>query len=163
MPIEDEPATPPGPAPGPGAPTERSERADAVVTGAAYAVLTLLGAVAGAFGAAVQDWPVAPAVAPALAAVAVLFALLLAAGFGMRSWAGALLPGLAWAAVTLMLSQQRPEGDLLILGNLPGYVYMVGGVLAVCFAPLLILVLCPPGRPSGSWLTAGADRRGPAE
>ncbi|POM27576.1 hypothetical protein BTM25_19920 [Actinomadura rubteroloni] len=133
----------------PAAPRRGDRPLDAMVTGAAYAVLALLGAVVGVFGAAVQLWPFTPAVAPALLAAAAVFAVAYLAGRGMGSRAGAIVPGTAWLVVTLVLSAQRSEGDLLILGNAAGYVYMAAGVLAVVAAPLLV----PAKHPSGSWLT----------
>ncbi|WP_018655736.1 DUF6113 family protein [Actinomadura flavalba] len=132
---------------------DRETPGDAVVAGAAYAALGILGAFWGMIGAVVQAWPAGPE--PVLGVVAVLatFGFVHLAGRGMGARLGAVVPGVAWGVVVLLISQQRPEGDLIIAGSLSGYVYILGGMIAVVAAVLLV----PARRPAGSWLTAGAD------
>ena len=46
----------------------------------------------------------------------------------------AVLPAVVWLVVVLPASQRRPEGDLLILGNTRGLVFLLCGVLAAAVA-----------------------------
>jgi hypothetical protein len=75
----------------------------------------------------------------------------------LRSKLAALTPGLAWMVPTLVLSAERPEGDLVIAANAPGYVYIFGGTAVV----LLAVLLAPSA--GGSWLLRPTPSRIPAK
>ena len=141
------PATPRGPA--------EDGPLEAFVTGAAYAVLALLGAALGVIGAFFQGFGPAPLLAAAFVVVNGGFAWLAAWGMGGRL--GGVVPAAAWLAVAIALSQQRPEGDLVIPGTTSGYVFLVGGLVA--FAVGLATSPVRPREPGG-WLTRGAPPTG---
>ncbi|MEV4255053.1 DUF6113 family protein [Spirillospora sp. NPDC049652] len=167
----DEPAPPPpaAPAPAPDSSPEASPEAapeaspeaapaadpdprlEAVVSGAGYGVLALLGFAYGVFGAFHQDWTVGSFPLPSLLLCAVLFALVFGAGYGMRTKLGAVIPAAAWMIVTFVMSSKQPEGDLVIPGTTAGYVYIVGGLVTA----LVAIAVVPTRRPSGEWLTGG--------
>lgn len=137
------PETTPDPA---GETTGLSRHLYPMVTGAAYAMLTLLGLLLGVYGGTQYAWlsvlplhgaaRTAATVVGALALAALLFVILRLAGIGMGTRMGALLPGAAWFLVTVVMSMPRPEGDLFITGSLAGYAYMFGGCAAVAVAAL---------------------------
>ncbi|WP_285775302.1 DUF6113 family protein [Microtetraspora sp. NBRC 13810] len=127
------------PAPGRG-------RTGPVLTGLAYVVLAVLGvvmAVVGGFQHALYLGAV-----PLAAAGWVL--LLFAVVYGMARMTagklGALVPGVAWMLVSMVLSGERGEGDLVIAANLAGYIYLYGG-----FAVIVLAVLLAPSHGT-SWL-----------
>ncbi|MBW8481463.1 DUF6113 family protein [Actinomadura parmotrematis] len=145
------PATAPAPRRGPDEPGPL----EAFATGAAYAVLALLGAALGVVGSFLQGF------GPAFLAVAVLIAanaaLAWLAAWGMGSRLGGIVPAAAWLAVVLVLSRQRPEGDLVVPGTTSGYVFLIGGMVALAVG----LATSPVGpREPGGWLTRGAPPTG---
>ncbi|MBO2454587.1 hypothetical protein J4573_46390 [Actinomadura barringtoniae] len=137
-------------------PKEPNPRVEAFVGGAAYGALALLGAVVGLIGSFAQDWTVGSSSIPvaAVALVVVNFGLVRLAGFGMGGRMGAVIPLLTWTAVVFLMSQRRPEGDLVVPGTTPGYVYLIGGLVAGVIAVALV----PVKRQPGEWLTGGAGR-----
>lgn len=50
---------------------------------------------------------------------------------------GAVVAAGGWVVVVLLLSTQRPEGDLVVAGSLAGYVWLLGGMVLAggCIAP----------------------------
>ncbi|MQA93809.1 MAG: hypothetical protein GEV11_03910 [Streptosporangiales bacterium] len=136
--------TPETPAPAGG--TDRFRHLYPMVTGAAYAMLTLLGLLLGLYGGMHYGWLGTPAaqggartvlaVAGALLLALLLFVAVRLAGVGMGTRMGALLPATAWFLVTVVMSLPRPEGDLFITGSAAGYAYMFGGCAAVAVAVL---------------------------
>ncbi len=118
----------------------------AAITGAAYGVLLILGVVLGVLGGFSHAWYLQDIPIAAVGWVVALFALPWGMGRLMGTRLAALLPMLSWLLVSFVLSGRRPEGDLTIAGDLAGYVYLYGGMLASAVAVLLI--------PStgGSWL-----------
>jgi hypothetical protein len=63
----------------------------------------------------------------ALALCLAVFALSRLATTSRAPVAGAVL---GWAAVVLLLTVRRPEGDLVVPGTVLGYCWLVGGMLA---------------------------------
>ncbi|WP_214412631.1 DUF6113 family protein [Sphaerisporangium fuscum] len=113
--------------------------AEAVVTGAAYGVLFVLGVAYGVVSGLEHSWPLGDYVPPIpIVLSAVLFGLLYGAGRLMGSKLGAFVPGLGWMLVAMMFSMKRPEGDLVVAADAPGYWYLGGGALALVAAVLLI-------------------------
>jgi hypothetical protein len=125
---------------------------DAFVAGAAYSALGLLGMVVAVLGAFAHPWAVGAVPVAGLVLIAVNFAMVRLAGWAMGGRLGAAIPMLLWTAVTLLLSTRRSEGDLVIPGNMPGYLFIVGGLVAGVIAVSLV----PARRPAGDWLTGGA-------
>jgi hypothetical protein len=109
-----------------------SRDAQAFVTGGAYALLFLLGALEGLIGCfqfsrEVGSFPlVALVLAAAIGATCVLGAV------GMQSPAGALVPALGWFAVSVVLSLPTSGGSVIIANSVAGQVYLYGG--SVCAA-----------------------------
>jgi Flp pilus assembly pilin Flp len=137
-------------------PKPPNPRVEAFVSGAAYGALALLGALVGLVGSFAQDWTAGSSALPVAAVVliAVNFGMVRLAGWGMGTRLGAVIPTLTWAAVVFLMSQRRPEGDLVVPGTTPGYVYLIGGLVAAVIAVALV----PVQRPPGDWLTGGAGR-----
>ncbi|GAA3106102.1 hypothetical protein GCM10017600_51490 [Streptosporangium carneum] len=121
-----------------------SERA---VTGAAYAVLVILGLVMGVLGAFHHSWYLSPIPISAIGCVLLLFAVCHGAGRAMGGKLAALAPAAGWLVMTMVWLAGRPEGDVVIANDPSGYVYLYGGVVAV-----LAGVLLSPTRHGGSWL-----------
>jgi hypothetical protein len=119
---------------------------DAVVTGTAYGVLFVLGAVYGVVSGLEHSWDVGDPVPPIPIVLSlVLFVLLYGAGRLMGTKAGAFVPGVGWMVAALIFTLKRPEGDLIVAANGPGYWYLGCGAVA-----LVVAVLLTPS--SGSWL-----------
>ncbi|WP_051712841.1 DUF6113 family protein [Spirillospora albida] len=127
---------------------------DAFVSGAAYAVLALLGSVVALLGSFCIGWTVAGVPAAAIAAVVVVFGLVRAAGWGMGGRLGALIPAVVWGLVVFVMSMRRPEGDLVVPATVAGYIYIIGGMVAAVIGVARV----PSARPSGEWLTGRAAR-----
>ncbi|MFC5749494.1 DUF6113 family protein [Actinomadura rugatobispora] len=132
----------------------RDATLDAFVSGAAYAALGLLGALLGLVGSFAQGWTIGSIPVAAIVLVLVNFAIARAAGWAMGGRTGAAVPVLLWALVTLALSIGRTEGDLIVPGTLPGYLFIVGGLAAGVVAVSLV----PAARPAGNWLTWRAPK-----
>ena len=111
--------------------------AQAFVTGGAYALLFLLGALEGLVGCFQFSREVGsfPLVAVLLAVVILVTCLLGAAGMG--SAAGALVPALGWFGVSVLLSLPTPGGSVIITGTGPGEWYLYGG--SACAAAGVVL------------------------
>ena len=101
----------------------------AFVTGGAYALLFLLGALEGLIGCFQFSRMVGsfPLVALVLAVVIGITCFLGAAG--MESTAGALAPALGWFAVSVVLSLPTSGGSVIIANSTAGQVYLYGGSL----------------------------------
>jgi hypothetical protein len=100
---------------------------EAFVTGGAYALLFLLGALEGLVGCfqfsrEVGSFPLTAV----LLAVAIGVTCLLGAA-GMGSAAGALVPALGWFGVSLVLSLPTPGGSVIIASTTAGEWYLWGG------------------------------------
>ncbi|MGO8885111.1 MAG: DUF6113 family protein [Streptosporangiaceae bacterium] len=134
------------PAPGPAAP--RGLRSDAVVTGAAYLLLFLLGAGEGLVGA--FYYSVGPVPLAAVAFALGIFATCLMGGWGMRRAAGALTPAIGWFAATLILSVGTPGGSVLITNSPAGKWFLFGGAGCVVAGTVAAFVIwsrsVPPRR-----------------
>jgi hypothetical protein len=111
----------------------------AFVTGAAYGLLIIVGALlalVGTFqhgrlnlvlsggGGTFSRLPVG-----ALLIIFVTGGLCWLAGWGMRSRLAAVVLGVTWLVVSYLFSMPRPGGDVLIAGDLAGGVYLYGGLI----------------------------------
>ena len=96
--------------------------------------MAALGFVVGAGGSFLQArtvglgvrWPVG-----AVFAIVVLGAVGLSAGLVARSRLGLGLVAAGWVVSVLRFTAGRPEGDIVIAADLPGYLYLFGGVTAL--------------------------------
>ncbi|GAA4346274.1 hypothetical protein GCM10023178_58940 [Actinomadura luteofluorescens] len=127
---------------------------DAFVSGAAYAALGILGGVFGVVGAFAQDWSVGPVPLVSIVLVALVFLMAWASGKAMGGRLGAFVPALVWGVVVFFLQLRRPEGDLVVSATLPGYLFVVGGMVAAVVGIMLV----PPARPPGEWMLGRAGR-----
>ncbi|MFC6934192.1 DUF6113 family protein [Actinomadura yumaensis] len=124
------------------------------MAGAAYAALGLLGGVVGLLGSFALNWSTGDVPVAAVLLVLLVFAMVRLAGWGMAGRLGAAVPAVVWGVVVMVLSMQRPEGDLVVPGTAAGYVYIIGGLVAAVLAVSRV----PSNRPPGEWLTVGAGR-----
>ncbi|MFC0865792.1 DUF6113 family protein [Sphaerimonospora cavernae] len=123
----------------------------AVVTGAAYGVLFLLGIALGVVGGFQHSWYMGEAPVAALAWLVILFAVPYGMGRLMGGKAGALVPAAGWLASSFLLAAKQRAGDLVIAGDVSGFWYLYGGVVAVAAAVIAT-------RSSGSWLLRSYER-----
>ena len=121
----------------------------AFLIGLAYGVLAVLGIVLGVIGSFEFAWEFGSVPVAALLLSAVNLVVFRAAGWAMESKLGAAVPAALWMIVLVVLSSRRPEGDLVVTGTTPGYLYMFGGAVAA----LAAIVLTRSARP---WLLTGA-------
>ncbi|OPG09870.1 hypothetical protein B1L11_24785 [Microbispora sp. GKU 823] len=121
------------------------------MTGAAYGVLFLLGAVLGVVGGFQHGWYAGQVPVAAIAWLAVLFAVPYAMGRLMGGKLGALVPAAGWLLVSFLLATPQRAGDLAIAGNSAGYWYLYGGAVAVAAAVVVT-------RSAGSWLLRSYGR-----
>lgn len=121
---------------------------------AAYGVLVVLGMVLGFLGSLHHGWSLGKVPVAAIALVAVNFAVCRMAGWGMGGKLGAAAPWTAWTAVVILASADRAEGDLLIGGDLAGYVFLIGGMVGGGLA----VAATRSAEPAGSWLVRPGPR-----
>ncbi|HEU5158017.1 MAG TPA: DUF6113 family protein [Streptosporangiaceae bacterium] len=144
---DDVPVEPPAPPPErPGQPggTDRPEprpgsaaaptRLEAFVTGGAYGVLAVAGAVIALLGSFYHGFGVGPIPVSAIAFVLLNLGAFRLAGWAMGTRLGAVAPAAAWLLVVIFLSSRRAEGDLVISATAGGYVYILGGSIAAVLA-----------------------------
>ena len=112
--------------------------------------LVALGFVIGAGGSFLQArtvglgvrWPVG-----AVLVLLVLGAVALSAGLLARSRLGPGMFAAGWVISVLVFLASRPEGDVVIGANLPGYLYLLGGVFVLgVFAAVPYSELPPPSQ-----------------
>jgi Family of unknown function (DUF6113) len=123
----------------------------AFLVGIAYGVLAVLGVLLGVIGSFEFSWQAGSVPVAAIALSALNLAIFRAAGWAMESRLGAVVPAALWVIILVVLSSRRPEGDLVVTGTTPGYVYMFGGA----FAALVAIVWTRSSRP---WLLQGASQ-----
>ncbi|WP_029431667.1 DUF6113 family protein [Blastococcus sp. URHD0036] len=73
------------------------------------------------------------------------------------SRAAAVLPAVVWLVVVLPASQQRAEGDVLLIGDWRGLAFLLFGVLGASLA--VGRVLGAPGMPAGRPAQGSGARR----
>ena len=112
-----------------GTPQEVPGRRQRALTAVAYLVLFVLGAVQGLIGSFQYSRSPVPLVAILLALV--IFATCVLCGWGMRSFAGGLLPALGWLVVSFVLAMPSSHGSVIITNTTAGKWYLYGGAAAV--------------------------------
>ncbi len=119
--------------PGGGEPTGRDrpvKHRDAFVTGGAYGVLFVLGAIEALMGSVGYSGMVGPVPAAARGCCAALLVTCLAAGWAMRSLAGALVPAIGWILVSFVLAMPDAAGSVVITNTAAGKWYLYGGAIS---------------------------------
>ena len=106
----------------------------ALLTGATYAMLLVLGAVQGLFGS-FQYSRLSPAIAIVLCLV--IGATCLLAAWGMRSATGAFTPAAGWAIASFVMSTPASNGSVIIANSTAGKWYLYGGTITVALAVLV--------------------------
>jgi hypothetical protein len=112
-------------------PAERDpgQHQDAFVTGGAYGVLLLLGAVEALIGSFQYSWMIGKVPAAALGCAVAIFLTCLLAGWLMRSLGGALVPAIAWIIVSFVLAMPDAQGSVVITNTTAGEWYLYGGAI----------------------------------
>ena len=121
--------------PQPGVPENRPRALMALV----YAVLFLLGAVQGVIGSFQYSRSPVPLVAIAFGIA--IFATCVLCGWGLRSFAGGLLPAIGWIIASFVLSMPSHNGSVIITNTTAGKWYLYGGTVAVAAGALTAFVL----------------------
>ncbi|MFI6904179.1 DUF6113 family protein [Nonomuraea sp. NPDC050394] len=125
--------------------------------GAAYGMLLVLGLAMGLVGGFTHAWHLGQIPIAAVVWVLLLFGTCWGAGRLMRSKLGAGLVAVGWLLVSMAFSLKWAAGDLVIAGDLAGYLYLYGGAVAVVVA----FLLAPSSPASGSWLLHGQQPKDP--
>lgn len=97
-------------------------------TAAGYVVLFVLGALEGLIGSFQYSQSPAPLIAIVLD-VAIFFTCLLC-GWGMRTFAGGLVPAIGWILASFIMSMGNAQGSVIITNTAAGQWYLYGGALA---------------------------------
>jgi hypothetical protein len=138
--VEPSPYPPPEPKPEP-----------AILIGLAYGVLAVVGVLLGVVGSFEFSWQLGSVPVAAILLSLVNLVAFRAAGWAMESKLGAVVPAVLWMIILVVLASRRPEGDLVVTGTTPGYVYMFGGAVAA----LVAIVWTRTARP---WMLTGVPR-----
>lgn len=111
------------------APWTRVER------GWAYALVLLLTVLLALWGAFLVPFRIGGTLVPVSVVIAVVGNVLLGrAGARVAGSTGAVVPGLLWVALTLVLSSRRAEGDVVVPGDAVGLAFLLAGALASALA-----------------------------
>jgi hypothetical protein len=154
----------PDPQPGLLSPYSQQRHTEAFVTGGAYSVLFLLGAMEGLIGCFQYSRAIGPVPVAAFACCAGILATCVAGGWAMRTLGGALGPALGWILASFVLAMPNPGGSVVITNTGPGKWYLYGGAACAAVGAAITLVSWtraqaatasePPaagtGRPAGS-------------
>ena len=111
-----------------------------------HAVLVALGVLVGALGSFVHAQVVAGVPVGLLCAYALTAAALATAGLASGSRSGPAATAAGWLLALLLLSAPRPEGDLVVPGDLLGYAWSLGGLVLAAVgvaAPWPLLTTAP--------------------
>jgi uncharacterized membrane protein len=122
-----------------GTPQDLPGRGQRALTAVTYLVLFVLGAMQGLIGSFQYSRSPVPLVAILLGLV--IFVTCVLCGWGMRSFAGGLLPGLGWIVVSFVLAMPSSHGSVIITNTTAGKWYLYGGTVAVAAGALTAFVL----------------------
>jgi hypothetical protein len=110
-------------------PWSRGER------GWAYALVLLLTVLLALWGAFLVPFRLGGTLVPVSLVIAVVGNVLVGrAGARVAGSTGAVVPGLLWVVVTLVLSSRRAEGDVVVPGSTVGLAFLLAGALASAVA-----------------------------
>jgi hypothetical protein len=122
-----------------GTPQDLPGRGQRAFTAITYLVLLVLGAMQGLIGSFQYSRSPVPLVAILLALV--IFATCVLCGWGMRSFAGGLLPAIGWIIVSFVLAMPNSHGSVIITNTTAGKWYLYGGALAAAAGATTAFVL----------------------
>jgi len=109
-----------------------------------YVVLFLLGAVQGIIGSFQYSRSPVPLVA--IIFVVAIFVTCLLCGWGLRSFAGGLLPAIGWIIASFVLSMPSSNGSVIITNTTAGKWYLYGGAVAAAAGSTAVFVLWARGK-----------------
>ena len=109
-----------------------------------YVVLFLLGAIQGVFGSFQYSRSPVPLVAIALDVA--IFATCVLCGWGLRSFAGGLLPAIGWIIASFVLSMPSSNGSVIITNTTAGKWYLYGGAVAAVAGATAVFFLWARGQ-----------------
>ena len=118
-----------------------------LITGLGYLALFVLGLAQGLIGSFQYNRSPVPLIAILL--ILILFATCVLAGWGLRTYAGGILPALGWIIASFILAMPRPNGSVIIEATAPGEWYLYGGALAAAAGAVTALYLWIRGRSGG--------------
>jgi hypothetical protein len=123
-------------------PWTRTER------GWAYALVLLLTVLLALWGAFLVPFRVGGTLVPVSLVIAVVGNVLVGrAGARVAGSTGAVVPGLLWVAITLVLSSRRAEGDVVVPSSATGVGFLLAGALASAVAYGAAVLRPAPGEP----------------
>ncbi len=103
----------------------------AFVTGGAYALLLVFGAVQGLIGSFQYNaWMIGSFPAAALLFCLILVATCVFGSWGMSSVAGAIVPALGWIVASFVLDSPSRQGSVIVAAVPSGEWYLYGGAIA---------------------------------
>ena len=98
---------------------------------AVYALVLLLSLLTALWGSFLVPLRVGGVPVPVAVVLAVVANLVLGTQAGrLYGRTGAALPGVVWFAIAGTLQARRPEGDLIVVGTLTGYAFLLLGSIA---------------------------------
>jgi hypothetical protein len=110
-------------------------RRDSFVTGGAYGLLLILGALEGLIGSfAYSTWSIGSVPAAALACCLILLVTCIFGAWGMTSVAGAIVPALGWIIASFVLDSPSKQGSVVVAAIPSGEWYLYGGSLSALVA-----------------------------
>jgi len=120
-------------------PWTRAER------GWAYALVLLLTVLLALWGSFLVPLRLGGRLVPVSLVIAVVGNLLVGrAGGRIAGSTGAVVPGVLWVAVTLVLSSRRAEGDVVVPGTAVGLAFLLAGALASAVAYAAVVLRPAP-------------------
>ncbi len=106
-------------------PWSRAER------GWAYALVLLLTVLLALWGSFLVPFRIGATLVPVSLVIAVVGNVLVGrAGARVAGSTGAVVPGVLWVGLTLVLSGRRAEGDVVVPGTVVGLAFLLAGALA---------------------------------
>jgi Family of unknown function (DUF6113) len=120
------------------------DRGQRALTAVAYLVLLLLGVLQGMIGSFQYSRSPAPLVAILLDVV--IFATCVLCGWGMRSFAGGLVPAAGWIIASFILSMPSSHGSVIITNTTAGEWYLYGGAIAAVAGATTVFVVWARGK-----------------
>jgi len=109
-----------------------------------YVVLFLLGAIQGVIGSFQYSRSPVPLVAIAFGIA--IFATCVLCGWGLRSFAGGLLPAIGWIIASFVLSMPSHNGSVIITNTTAGKWYLYGGTVAAVAGATTVFVVWARGQ-----------------
>ena len=108
---------------------------DGFVTGGAYGLLLVLGALEGLIGSfGYSGWSIGPFPAAALACCLILLVTCVFGAWGMSSVAGAIVPAVGWIIASFVLDSPSKQGSVVVAAVTSGELYLYGGALSAMLA-----------------------------